>query len=268
MAKLKGKIIKGQVNNMVYREYRGEQIIQSSPNIKKKNRTEGTKKAATVFGKATKLAAQIRVGLDNTTVRFYDGRMIYRLSTEVLHCLNSVKNSETQTFDLKEDSFRSLVGFEFNLDSPLKSNFLVSPNITLIASTLKVAIPDLIIPIELKFPDNRIDHCRIMIENTLIDLVNRISYSPLPQLMNIPNAYKATIVPGQTFEFEVAPGCLCITAISLQYINPSFAGDVIVNSKSFNPAAIVHAFIVEGTTDPANKNKDEWFAFSYLSGGL
>jgi hypothetical protein len=266
MAKLKGKIIKGQVNNMVYREYRGEQIIQSSPKIKKKNRTDGTKKAAKVFGKATKLAAEIRLGLDNTTIRLYDGRMIYRLCKEVLHCLNSVKDSETQTFNLKEDSFRSLVGFEFNIDSPFKSNLLVSPTITVLGSTLKVSIPDLNVPIELKFPDNRIHHCRIMIENTLIDFANRISYSPLPQLLTIPNAYKPTVVAGQTVEFEVAPGCLCITAITLQYINPSFAGDVILNTKAFNPAAIVHAFIAEGTAEPGGK--DDWSPFSYLSEGL
>lgn len=266
MAKLKGKIIKGQVNDMVYREYRGEQIVQSLPNIKKKNRTEGTKKAATVFGKATKLAAEIRVGLDNTTIRFYDGRMIYRLSTEVLHCLNSVKNSETQTFNLKEDSFRSLVGFEFNLDSPLKNNLLVAPNITLTGTTLKVEIPELKIPIDLKFPEDRLNRCRLMIENTQIDLVNRQSSPPSPQLMDIPYSYKPTLVPGQAFEFEVASGCLCITAISLQYVNSSFAGDIIVNTKSFNPAAIVHAFIAEGTANPINR--DDWFAFTYLSDGL
>ena len=264
MAKLKGKIIKGKVNNMIYREYYGEQVIQSVPYIVKQ--TEGTKKAATVFGKATKLAAEIRVGLDHTTVRFYDGKMIFRLCTEVLHCLNSVKDSEKQTFNLKEDSFRSLIGFEFNLDSPLKSNLLVHPTITLAGTMLKVEIPELKIPIELKFPEDRLTRCRLMIENTLIDLVNGRTLSQSPHLMDIPYSYKTTVVPGQTFEFEVAPGCLCITAISLLYVNSSFAGDVIMNTKLFNPAAIVHAFIAEGTADPSKKKK--WFPHSYLSGGL
>ena len=266
MAKLKGKIIKGQVNNMVYREYRGEQIVQSVPRTKKKNRTEGTKKAATVFGKATKLAAQIRAGLHHTTARYYDGTMIYRLSAETLHCLNSAKDSETQTFNLKEDSFRSLLGFEFNLGSPVKSNLLVHPNITLEGTALKVEIPELKIPIELKFPEDRLDRCRIMIANTQIDLVNKQTYSPLPQLMDIPYTYQPTLVPGQTFEFEVVPGCLCITAISLLYINSSFGGDVIVNSKIFNPAAIVHAFISEGTN--ADPGEERWTPHSYLSEGL
>lgn len=266
MAKLKGKIIKGKVNDMVYREYRGEQIIQSMPTIKKKNRTEGTKKAATVFGKATKLAAEIRVGLDHTSVRFYDGKMIYRLCAEVLHCLNSIKITETQSFNLKEDSFRSLVGFEFNQGSPLKNNLLVSPIIKSNGNTLTLEIPALKVPVDLKFPEDRLDRCTIMIEHAIIDLGNRLTYSPPPKLMDIPYSYQPKVVPGQTFEFELAPGCLCITAISLQYVNSSFAGDVIVNTKSFNPAAIVHAFITEGTADLLNK--EEWSSHSYLSEGL
>ncbi len=266
MAKLKGKIIKGLVNNMVYREYRGEQVIQSAPNTKKKNRTEGTKKAASVFGKASKLAAEVRAGLDHTTTQFYDGKMIYRLSAEILHCLNSVKDTETQTFGLKSDSFRSLIGFEFNLGSPLKNHLIVTPTISVEGSLLKVEIPELKIPTELKFPENRLDRCRLMIENTLIDLVNGKTYSPSPQLMDIPYSPAPTVVTGQTFEFEVAPGCLCITAISLQYINSTFAGDIIVNTKSFNPAAIIHAFIAEGIADPSGKKK--WQGHSYLSDGL
>ncbi len=266
MAKLKGKIIKGQVNGMVYREYRGEQIIQSAPLIKKKNRTEGTKKAATVFGKATKLAAEIRVGLDHTTVRFYDGTMIFRLCTEVLHCLNSVKDSHTQTFNFKGDSFQSLTGFEFNQDSPLKSNLLVYPNIRLEGTSLKIEIPALKIPIDIKFPEDRLDRCKMMIQNTFIDLVNGRTHSPPPQLMDIPYSYEPALVPGQTFEFEVAPGCLCITAISLLFINSTFAGDVIVNSKSFNPAAIVHAVITEGTIDTPDTRR--WVPHSHLSDGL
>lgn len=267
MAKLKGKIIRGLVNNMVYREYRGEQIIQSAPHIKKKKRTEGTKKAAGVFGKASKLAAEIRVGLDHTTVRYYDGKMIYRLSAEVLHCLNSAKVTDSQSFNFKEDSFRSLLGFEFNLNSPLKTNLLVQPVITLHGTTLQIEIPDLKIPIELKFPGDRLERCRLMLEHTIIDLVHGRTHSPTPQLMDIPYSYEPTLVPKQTFEFEVAPSCLCLTAISLQYVNSSFAGDVIVNTKSFNPAAIVHAFIAEGNVDATDSTR-RWIPHSYLSGGL
>ena len=105
-----------------------------------------------------------------------------------------------------------------------------------------------------------------MIEHAIIDLENRLTYSAPPKLMDIPYSYQPKVVPGQTFEFEVVPGCLCITAISLLYINSSFGGDVIVNSKIFNPAAIVHAFISEGTN--ADPGEERWTPHSYLSEGL
>lgn len=266
MARIGGKFIRGLMNDVVYREYRGQQILQSKPHTPKQHRTEGTEKAATVFGKASKLAAEIRVGLHHISTRFCDGKMNYRLSAEILHSLNSVKNTTTQTFDLKPDSFRSLVGFEFNLNSPLKNNLLVQPIISLNGTTLQIEIPELKIPIALKFPEDRLDRCKLIIVNTMIDLVQGRTHTPAPQIMDIPYSYTATLVPKQTFEFEVTPGCLCITAISLQYIKSSFAGDIVVNNKLFNPTAIIYSAIIEGTVNPSDTKS--WGLHGYLSPGL
>ncbi len=105
-----------------------------------------------------------------------------------------------------------------------------------------------------------------MIMTTMIDFVHSRTYPPSVQIMNIPYSYKATVVPGQTFEFEVKPGCLCITAIALKYIGATFAGDMIVNTKSFNPSAILHAFIAEGKAEPEDDKK--WAPHSHLTTGL
>lgn len=249
MATIGGKFIHGLVNNLLYREYRGKQIVQSMPDTSKNHRTAGTKKAAKVFGRASKLAFHIRVGLSWATGRFYDGTMIYRFNTEILHCLNSVKNTDTETFNFKADTFLSLVGFEFNVGSPLRNHLLVRPDITLNGTTLQVNIPEIKVPIELKFPD-RSEGCKLLIVTTMIDLVHNRTKFLSPQIMDIPYSYKPIVVPEQTIEFEVVPGCLCITAISLQYVKSSFAGDMIINTKSFNPAAILHAYIADGTVDP------------------
>ncbi|MES2416613.1 MAG: hypothetical protein V4541_00410 [Bacteroidota bacterium] len=249
MANSDGKFMRGLINNLLYREYRGKQIIQSKPQMRKNHRTAGTIKAAKVFGKASKLACKIRVGLSWTTGKFYDGTMIFRLNTEILHCLNSIKDAETQSFNCRTDSFLSLTGFEFNLGSPLKKQLLIHPRITLNGTTLRVEIPELKIPTELKFPEDRLNYCRLLMETTMIDLVHGHPKHLSPQIMDISYSYKPVLAPGQTFEFELAPGCLCITAISLQYVNSTFAGDVIVNNKSFNPAAIVHATVTGGSTE-------------------
>jgi hypothetical protein len=260
MATIKGKFIKGKAGSHVYREYRGQQLIQGLPEVIKSHRTEGTKKAATFFGKASKLAGGIRWGLAYISFKFYDGTMIYRFNTEILRCLTAVKDAETQQFNFSADSFRSLAGFEFNAGSMVKDNFFVQPSVTVDGTSLKVTIPEIKIPSELKWPIERPECCRLLITNTMIDL-NKGSARNLidPHVMEIPYSYKPSIVPTQTFEFEIIPGCLCITGISLQYIEKTFVGENIVNSKSFNPAAILHAHIAEGTTDPTlTKN---WYEF-------
>jgi hypothetical protein len=83
MGSIKGKFIKGQAGSLIFREYRGTQIVQGKPKIIKSHRTEGTKKSATTFGKASKLAAGGYI-----CGKFYDGTMIYRFNAEILRCLN------------------------------------------------------------------------------------------------------------------------------------------------------------------------------------
>lgn len=266
MAIIKGKFICGKMKDSVYRELNGKQIIQGIPITDEKKRSEGTKKAATIFGKASKLAAEIRVGLHHISSQFYDGQMIARLSTEVLYSLNTVKNLKVPTFIFKEDSFRSLVGFEFNNKSPLKANLLVAPVLHLEDTTLKVTIPKLNVPIDLKFPNNTLKECKLLVLTTMLDLVHKRTNWAKPKIMDIPYSHQPLLVPEKTFEFELTPGCLCITAISLQYVKPSFAGDIIVNNKSFNPSAIIHVFIPPGTSDKAVVER--WPRHSYLSDGL
>ena len=250
MGIIKGKFIKGKAGSVVYREYRDKQVVQGMPKVHKSHRTEGTKKAAKTFGKASKLAGGIRWGLAYICGKFYDGTMIYRLNTEILRCLTAVKDKETQEFNFSAESFRSLAGFEFNVGSMVKNNFYVQPSVTIEGTSLLVTIPEIKIPTEIKWPIDRPKSCKLMIVTAMIDLNNGRADFGNPQVMDIPYSYEPSIVPQQTFEFEIKPGCFCVTAINLLYIEDTFIGESTVNTKSFNPAAILHAHIAEGSTDP------------------
>ncbi len=254
MGSIKGKFIKGTVGSVVYREYRGTQIVQGKPKVIKSHRTEGTKKAAKTFGKASKLAGGIRWGLGYICGKFYDGTMIYRLNSEVLRCLNAIKDPETQQFNFNADSFRTLAGFEFNDGSLVKNNFFVQPSITIEGTSLKVTIPELHIPADLKWPIARPKCCKLMIATSIIDLKKGSTNFAKAQVMDIPYSYKQSIVASQTFEFEIIPGCLFVTGISLQYVEDTFIGENTVNSKSFNPAAILYAQIADGANEEANES--------------
>jgi hypothetical protein len=262
MGTIKGKFIKGKAGSLVYREYRGKQIVQGIPDVIKTHRTEGTKKAAKIFGKASKLAGGIRWGLAYACANFYDGTMIYRFNTEILRCLNAIKDPETQQFNFSSDSFSTLAGFEFNTESMVKNNFFVQPSVAIEGTRLQVTIPEMQIPSALKWPIDRPECCKMIITNTMIDLKHGCTRNLKdPQVMEIPYSYTPSVVGAQTFDFEIVPGCLCVTAISLQYIEKTFVGQNIVNSKIFNPAAILHAYIDDGIIDPALTKAKAWYTF-------
>ncbi len=249
MATMKGKFIRGKAGSLVYRELLGQQIIQGLPRVSKGKRTEGTKNSATLFGKASKLAGGLRWGLGYICGKFYDGTMIYRLNTEILRCLTAVKDPGTPYFKFTADTFRTLAGFEFNAKSMVKNYFYVQPSVTISGNTLQVTIPEIKIPVELKWPIDRPKSCKLMIVTSIIDLKKGSTNFGNPQVMEIPYTYTPSIVASQNFEFEMVPGCLHITGITLQYIENTFIGDTTVNTKFFNPAAILHAHIADGTSD-------------------
>jgi hypothetical protein len=266
MGTVKGKFIKGKVGSVIYREYRGSQLIQGIPKKIKSHLTEGTKNAAKTFGKASKLARGMRWSLLYVCHKFYDGTMIYRLNAEILRCINAVKDPETQLFNFNADSFASLKGFEFNVGSMVKNNFFVQPAIRVEGTTLQITIPEIKIPSDLKWPIDRPKCCKLVIVASMIDLKKGLTELAKPQVMDIPYSYTPSVVASQTFDFEVVPGCLCITAISLQYIEETFIGENTINSKAFNPSAILHTYIADGVTDPLfTKNWHEFDGKGYIS---
>jgi len=263
MATIKGKFIHGALGGMVYRDYRGTQIVQSMPVIRKKKRTAGTINAAHVFGKASRLAYTVRFGLDHICHKWYDSTMNYRLNSEILRCLTIAKNNETQTFNFSGDTFRSLAGFEFNANSPLKKHLYVQPVLRTEGNQLLVDIPDVHVPGDIRLPEERID-CRLLMATTMIDLANGWVTMPTPQCMDIKSYFETNHTPGQTFTFDLAPGCLCITGMALEFIEETFAGKHVINHKAFHPAAILHAHITEGTPDHTAYEDDErWWGRNF-----
>jgi len=246
MATLNGKFYRGAVGNTVLKKYRGKQMLAIKPHISKDKMSAGSKKAAKTFGKASTLAGYIRRSLlDNVITHNYDGTMIYRFNTEILHALNTSKNPQDQSYEFAADAFDHLSGFEFNVNSPMRYQFFVKPEITLTETLLQVALPEFTVPEQVKFSKN-IEHCKLFIMTTMVDLQQDRVRTCEPQLLEIDYSYPSKTNPAHTFEFEVLPGKLCIVAFSLQYYEDTFAGPFYVNSKEFNPAAVLYARIAPG----------------------
>lgn len=246
MANMEGKFVRGIVGKQVYRVYRGKQVVQSLPNTNPKKRTEGTKKAASLFGKSSAFASYIRDKMYAATGDFHDGTMVARFNAEILYCLKNSKHVDMQTFDFKANSFATLAGFEFNVGSTLKNHLLIQPEISLEGTTLTVHIPELKIPTDIKFPEINREACKLLMVTVMVDLTHSKIIAIAPQVMDVPYSFHPKVIAAQTFTTAVEPGCLCITAISLQFTKKTVLGSLLVNSKAFNPAGIVHAAIAEG----------------------
>ncbi|MDR6782327.1 hypothetical protein ABIE26_001185 [Pedobacter africanus] len=263
MASLDGKFIKGTAGSVVYKKYRNKQIVTSKPEFSPGSQTEATKLAAASFGLAVKLAKHIRHNLDPVVTEFFDGPMVNRFNSELIYVLNQVFDPETEVFTFNTESFSRLAGFEFNMDSPVRDNFFVQPEATVSSTTLKIEIPEIHQPHELKFPkDGR--KCVLGLAVGMYDLKHgRMTLSPI-QSTTIDWTYDPMVVPPKTFEFEIEPGCLCIPVISMQFVRTTFAGTIVVNNKSFNPVAILRAFIAAG--EPEKSRTKSWQSMDFKTG--
>lgn len=223
--------------------------------IFKANLTQATLKAAKTFGIASNLAARIRGGFNNIVNGMNDGTATYRLNTEMLNCLNIAKDPETQKFTFHTDSFDRLAGFEFNAGTPFKNNFLVEPEYVDGDNTVQIVLPEIQVPRDIKFAKDA-NFCRLMLGTVMLDLSNGRGENTQAQFLDIPYSRTTTIIPAHTFEFVVEPGCVCITAASLQFFKTTPIGDMSLNSKAFCPAAILNAYVAGGTTDP--QKTEDW----------
>jgi len=248
MAIIKGKFITGTAGGNVYKKYRNSQVVTALPHFFPEKMTVPTKNAAATFGKASKLAGWIRACLSNVVTPNYDGTAVYRLNTDVLSCLNRAKNAADQSYDFSPESFESLAGFEFNVHSPMRYQFLVKPIIDTSETKLLVTFPEMNAPEELRFPKN-IKNCKILINTIMVDLQHGQIRSCTPASLDVSYAFPSSVIPAHTFEFDIIPGVLCIVGFSLQYFEDTFAGNFYVNSKSFNPSAILYAKMAPGQVD-------------------
>lgn len=248
MATQKGKFIKGTVGPVVYRPYRGKQVIQARPNFTALSQSKGTKEAASIFGIASNLAGEIRNHLEPGT-GFSDGTMFIRLTAELLYVLRGAKNPGAKKYNFKARSFERLDGFEFNINSPLRKQIFVAPVLRQEPDRIIVELPEMKIPQDLKFPKEA-SACLLGVSMVSFDLdYGHVKPSEL-QYTELPYGYHYTPYPARNFEFELVPGCLGIVVMSLNYVSKTFNGNLVLNSKLFSPAVVLKAFVADGQVDP------------------
>lgn len=115
--------IRGKIDNVVYRDYKGKQIMQIAPSRVKQ--TLSTKLSALEFGLAAKIGKNIR-GVFHNVYEKYDGPMVRRLTAAIAACIRT-SGKEIGERDLHDADLSQLRGFTFNKDALFEKLVAVRP---------------------------------------------------------------------------------------------------------------------------------------------
>ena len=101
------------------------------------------------------------------------------------------------------------------------------------------------LPQDLKFPTG-VKFCKMIVGTAMFDLTYGHFNEAEFEVLDFEYNYHPQTIPAQQLTFDIEPGCLCITAISLRFYEKTFIGDTYINDKNFNPSAVLSAVIAEG----------------------
>lgn len=243
MARFKGKFLIGTIGNLTFKKNKKKQILQTKPGKGGVKQTTATKKAASVFGKASQFAYLIRNGFRQLTESNYDGEMINRLNKENFAILRQCYRPETESYEFKTDSFRRLNGFDFNSNSLLKDSIWVTPSVQLQDQELLIQLPEFKIPADLKFPVSG-EHCDLKLRVHLFSVKTGIQHHVILDPLKI--SYDQKVVPAREWKLEVPDGCICLTGTALHYYRSQDDMKIPLNGKEFNPAIILDVTVSKG----------------------
>jgi len=246
MAILNKNFLHGTIGPVVFKQLGNKQIMTSKVKPGKMKQTGNTKKAANTFGKASKLAAEIRNIFDAEIGIFRDRDMHSRFSAALNVQLAHARDPETGKFELSANTFAPLQGFEFNLYSTLQKHMIATPDMLLTPGKLTVLFPEKIAQRLVKFPARAI-YCEIVGVVALIRLKDGLRVQ-VPEQQVIRLSKDNTLSRSVMLEFVVPDGCFCILSIFLQY----YGRNSFLNNSKLNPGAICYAAISVGDYQEAD----------------
>jgi len=244
MARKNGEFISGVLGTMVFRVLKGKQYVKlrSAPGTMKQ--TAETKRTANTFGMGSTLGAKIRGTLKEHLLGLSNQGIKNRLNGRLVQILCSSRAPKSKHYQFDRDSFAGLDDFEFDATSTVAKLLGRQPAIVLAANTIKVQLPQLDIPSQLKFPFKGFQ-CKVTVSLSLLRLSDGLYQATADTQTLVCNKNMAK-TDAHEFEFSVPNGCLCIVSLFLVYETASGKGFRPINSKSFNPGCICRTFVTEG----------------------
>jgi|GEM_PF-551885 len=119
--------IHGTAGSVVYRSYRGMNIVQGRP--RRFKQTQASQEAAGEFGLISQASKIIREAFRPFYHHFHDGGMVNRMTAAVSRSIRGSRSRERGDRDLHDGELSFLEGLEFNEDSKFSQVLQVKPQV-------------------------------------------------------------------------------------------------------------------------------------------
>ncbi|WP_069659858.1 hypothetical protein [Arcticibacter eurypsychrophilus] len=251
-------MVHGTAGSVIYREYRGKNIIQGKAKAFKQ--TEKTIRSATEFGLSSSAAAVIRTAFEPACF-FKDGTAAYR-STQVVYrsILNNVTGEKGKR-DLHDGDLSLLEGLDFNANSKLHEVLQMSHSVSKsVDGFVSVSLGSLDTLTGIKRPRNVSGaYMKHRIRLMLVAFNFREEYYENLGFQDVDlegfQSFEGQVV---TFTEKVPQDCLALVSMSLMlYSTISQTNEkILLNSAAFSPCAIIGTFQSEKPSDYPLKEVD------------
>ncbi|WP_083936528.1 hypothetical protein, partial [Arcticibacter svalbardensis] len=237
-------MIHGTAGSVIYRAYRGKNIIQGKAKAFKQ--TEKTIRSATEFGLSSSAAAVIRNAFEPAYF-FKDGTAAYRSTQQIYRSILNNVSGEKGKRDLHDGDLSFLQGLDFNASSKLNEVLQMSHSVSKSAEgSVSVTLGPFDTQTGIKRPKAASGvYMKHRIRLMLVAFNFREEYYENLGYQDVDlEGYQS--VEGQviTFTEKVPEDCLALVSMSLMLYSSIFQTNesILLNSREFSPCAIIGAF--------------------------
>lgn len=255
-------VFTGVLGSVVLRDVNGKQVVAKRMIPGTMKQTEATKLWSDTFGMASTLTAQFKRSLDFTSESYTDTTMTSRLTAAVSKILKDYRDKETRLYHFGENSFASLTGFNFNINSPVENLLITQPKLNFEPGLLQIVFPQLSDPSIVQFPKKSL-RCRISINVALFRLKDgwRSTLSDQQEIIVLNDKKAIQTAP---LQFTIPDGCLFVVTLFLEYSGTGNNGWRVLNDANFNPCCILGAVITPGIY--TNNDNRLWAEMIHFAG--
>lgn len=226
----------GRIGNVIHYKMGDKYYSRSAP--RKYTQTKATKAKAKVFGKASGIGAQIRVGLSSVIPNSSDRKMHGLLVSQVFAWLQTLSSNSTEIRNEPIfDPLNSLNSKAVSLGARWRNKF---PVINSSPGLLEIKIPSLV-PKETFFLPDGAEEVICKIATTVIDISNIASIgqyaTEVNYLLNDQEVAEQTI----SIELPMPEGSIIVTGLGLVYTQDKYFRKHIIADNSFLPSKIIHS---------------------------